>query len=136
MSLTGHARQVGFSLLELLVAFAIMAMSIGMIYRAMGSSVHSVAAVSLQQQAVAIAEGLLNTRDSVTEQGWQESGVTDAFTWQVVSDLVSSTPSSPQSLPLHHVSVVVSWTDGISTRQVVLQTFLPQRQPMPGEVIR
>lgn len=132
----GRAAETGFSLLELLVAFAIMAISVGVIYRAMGSSVHSVAAVGLQQQAAALAEGLLNMRDSVTEQGWQESGVTDAFTWQVVSVLVSSSPSSPQSLPLHHVSVVVSWKDGISTRQVVLQTFLPQRRPMPGEVIR
>ena len=35
----------GFSLLELLVAFAIMAMSLAMIYRAVGGSVRNVSAI-------------------------------------------------------------------------------------------
>jgi general secretion pathway protein I len=36
MNATGRSVQGGFSLLELLVAFVIMAMSLGMLYRASG----------------------------------------------------------------------------------------------------
>lgn len=69
-----HRRQRGLTLLELLVAFAIMALSLGMLYRAMGSSARSVADVDRYQRAVVLAESLLSLRDAIPEQGLNQSG--------------------------------------------------------------
>ncbi|OPH17317.1 general secretion pathway protein GspI, partial [Azospirillum brasilense] len=65
-----HRGQQGLTLLELLVAFAIMALALGMLYRAMGGSARSVADVDRYQRAVVLAQSLLALRDAVPEQGW------------------------------------------------------------------
>ena len=54
----------GFTLLELMVAFAIMAMSLGLIYRAMGSSASNTPGVALAEvydlSAPAVGQKLFN----------------------------------------------------------------------------
>jgi len=125
--------QRGFTLLELMVAFAIMAMSLGLIYRAMGSSASNAGQLAARQQAVMLAESLLQTKDSVTPEGWNENGQSGNFSWQVASQLYGVLDNTPGRLKLHEVSVSVSWPDGTKTRQVQTQTLLPQRLPGPGE---
>jgi general secretion pathway protein I len=125
--------QRGFTLLELMVAFAIMAMSLGLIYRAMGSSASNAGQLAARQQAVLLAESLLQTKDSVTPEGWNENGQSGNFSWQVASQLYGVLDNTPGRLKLHEISIIVSWPDGTKTRQVQTQTLLPQRLPGPGE---
>lgn len=125
--------QHGFTLLELMVAFAIMAMSLGLIYRAMGSSASNAGQLAARQQAVMLAESLLQTKDSVTPEGWNENGQSGNFSWQVASQLYGVIDNTPGRLKLHEVNITVSWPDGTKTRQVQTQTLLPQRLPGPGE---
>ena len=125
--------QRGFTLLELMVAFAIMAISLGLIYRAMGSSASNAGQLAARQQAVMLAESLLQNKDSVTPEGWNENGQSGNFSWQVASQLYGVLDNTPGRLKLHEVSVSVSWPDGTKTRQVQTQTLLPQRLPGPGE---
>ena len=125
--------QRGFTLLELMVAFAIMAMSLGLIYRAMGSSASNAGQLAARQQAVLLAESLLQTKDSVTPEGWNENGQSGNFSWQVASQLYGVLDNTPGRLKLHEISITVSWPDGTKTRQVQTQTLLPQRLPGPGE---
>lgn len=125
--------QRGFTLLELMVAFAIMAMSLGLIYRAMGSSASNAGQLAARQQAVMLAESLLQTKDSVTPEGWNENGQSGNFSWQVASQLYGVLDNTPGHLKLHEVNITVSWPDGAKTRQVQTQTLLPQRLPGPGE---
>lgn len=136
MTLASQKSQQGFSLLELLVAFAIMALSLGMIYKAMGAGARHAGDMSLHQQASMLSESLLNTRDSVAQEGWNESGVASTFAWKVSSKPYASDINSTALVPLHHIFVVVSWFDGAVPKQLELQTLLPQRQPLPGEAIK
>lgn len=134
----------GLSLLELLVAFAIMALSIGLLYRSMGGSAHSVAAMTQQQQAAMVAESVLALRDAVTAEGWNETGTSAGFRWAVSSRPFTTrlpwpltTPDAPQPvdlLPLHEVHLSVFWADDNRPRQLDIITLLPQRKPFAGEV--
>lgn len=128
--------QLGFSLLELLVAFSIMAMSLGFIYKAIGASASNVGGMTLHQQASMLAESLLNSRDSVTDQGWNESGAHASFAWQVSSQPFATGTSGPEITPLHQILVTVTWPDGMRQQQLSAQTLLPQRKPLPGETVR
>lgn len=132
-----HAkRQGGFSLLELLVAFAIMAMSLGLLYRMAGGSARSTADVVQQQQAVWLAESILASRNSVLKDGWQEDGESAGFKWRVRSQRHNSGVQAPDLVGLHRIDVTVSWTLGSRPGQLELATLLPERQPGIGEVVR
>lgn len=137
--------QRGLSLLELLVAFAIMAMALGMLYRSMGSSARNVAEMVYQQQAAMVAESLLSARESVSAEGWTESGESAGFTWQVKSEPYlqeirrETGPSGATSITatkLHQVLITVRWFDGSRTQAFEMQTLLPQRRQDPGELSR
>lgn len=128
--------QAGFSLLELLVAFTIMAMSLGLIYKSMGTSARNVGDLTLHQQATMLAETLLNSRDSVSDQGWNESGVYSVFFWQVSSRPYGAPSIATEFIRLHEVDITVSWADDTRQKQLQAKTLLPQRKPLPGEVVR
>lgn len=127
--------QRGFSLLELLVAFAIMAMSLGLLYRVAGGSARHVADVVQHQQATWLAESLLASRGNVGATGWNEDGESAGFKWQVRSSPYSSGVKGPQVVPLHAIRLSISWTAGSRPGQLDLVTLLPERKPQPGEVV-
>ena len=128
------ATQRGFSLLELLVAFSIMALSLGLLYKVAGGSARNVSDVVQSQQAGWLAESILASRSSVLEGGWNEDGESAGFVWQVRSVPFNSGINILQAIPLHSVRIAVSWTAGSRPGQLELVTLLPQRKPVPGEV--
>jgi general secretion pathway protein I len=129
-------RQGGFSLLELLVAFAIMAMSLGLLYRMAGGSARNTTDVVQQQQAAWLAESILASRGSVSADGWQEDGESAGFKWSIRSQRYSSGVEGPDIVPLHRIELVLAWNLGSRPAQLQLATLLPERKPRPGEVIR
>ena len=133
MSTMGRVR--GLTLLELLVAFAIMAVSLGMLYRIMGGSARSVAEVERYQQAIVLAQSLLSLRDTVPEQGWLQVGESAGYQWNIQSAPYATGISGPNIPPLHEVGISIVWMDGGQRRSLELTTLRPQRKP-PTQVPR
>lgn len=127
-----RARAQGFSLLELLVAFVIMAFSLTAIYQASGGSVRQVQDTELHQRANALAESLLALKSVVPSEGWNESGESAGMTWSVRSAPYTTEHQGPTVTPLHQIWLTVSWMDRNRARELVLTTLRPQRLPQAG----
>jgi general secretion pathway protein I len=134
MSRSGRWRQRGLSLLELLVAFAIMAIALGMLYKASGSSARSVSEAASYQRAMSLAESLLSMRDAVPAQGWNEAGQSAQFSWKIHSQPYATLASQGNlAAPvLHAVEVGVEWSEGTRLRRIDLHTLRPQRNVPAG----
>lgn len=126
--------QRGLSLLELLVALSIMAFAIGALYRVLGSSVRNVGMLQGQQKAVLLAQSLLAARDAVAPEGWNESGNTAGYDWEVHSQPYASMAGQPGVTPLHAIALEIRWIDGGQPRQIELRTVRPQRLPVAPSV--
>lgn len=124
--------QGGFSLLELLVAFVIMAFSLGMLYQASGGTVRALADTEQHFRATVLAQSVLNSRDNVPEAGWNESGESAGFAWRVSSAPYRTDVSDPKVPPLQQVAIVIGWTDRRGPRQLELSTLLPQAKAPPA----
>jgi general secretion pathway protein I len=123
-------RSAGFTLVEVVVALAIMAIALGVLYRAVGGGVRTVGDLSAYSRAVAIGESVLQMRDSVPAEGWNESGQWEGFRWSVASAPYES--GAEAGLPLHRVQVDVAWSDGLRERTFALVSLRPQRVERPG----
>ena len=125
-------RQTGLSLLEILVAFSIMAMALGVLYRATGGSVRSVSAIETTQRAASLAQSLLALRDAVPAAGWTDSGETAGFAWTIHSAPYPTSVAQPNVPPLHEVVVEIQWSDAGAGRTLSVSTLRPERKPLPG----
>jgi len=128
----------GFTLLEVLVAVAILAMSITLIYQAMGSGASAIYKVTQQHKAIVLAESLLASRDWVAPQGWNETGQSGGISWKAISapypTPVSQT-GAPNMVRLHKVGLTLQWLDAGTPQTLELITLLPEGRPLPGETI-
>lgn len=125
----------GFSLLELLVAVAVMGLALTLLYRIDASAVRGVGDYAAQQRAGVLARSLLDARDAVPAAGWQEAGEDAGFAWSVSSAPWPTPPGLEVGAPLlHEVTVSVRWAGRAGPQQVELRTLLPQARAEPGSV--
>ena len=127
-----RTRQLGFSLLEVLVAFAILAISMGVILQSYSTGVRGIALSEEYTKAVDLAESQL-AQVGVTiplEVGVSEGDFAEKYHWSVsinsADDLV---PAESTLLPLE-VEIRVSWQDGREQRSVDLATLKLTRRPL------
>ncbi len=119
-------RHQGFSLLEMLVAVAILGISLSVLYEVVGGATKIVRVDQKYAYAVELGQSLIANYSVVPTAGLKQSGRTaGGFSWRVDTNAVLLDPLS--TLPegsLQALQVQVSWTDGEKQREVVLNTVV------------
>ena len=124
------ARQDGFALLEVLIAFVIAAMALGLLFQAASSSGGAAKQAGNYEEAISRAKSRMAAigRDSDVAPGEQGGDDGGAYRWRVkispsaVAQLPADAPPPTASLALYDVEVAISWTDGGHRREVVLHS--------------
>lgn len=110
-------RQQGFSLLEILIAFSILALSLGILLKIFSSGVNTAVVAEDYSVAVQIAESLMAaTGIEKPLQAGQESGLeNDKYHWLVEVSPFQFNPEhiglETMTAALFKVKVTVSWSD-------------------------
>lgn len=133
---TANTTQAGFSLLEMLVAFVIMAFSLTMIYRVSGGTARNSAELEQYQHASLLADSLLNERDAVPAAGWNAQGTSAGYQWTVRSVPFSTSFAGAAVPPLKEIAIEVRWMESGRIKTYELHTLRPQARPVAGEGLR
>ena len=121
----GRTRAQGFSLLEMVVAIAILALALGALYQAASGATRNVRADEKYAYGVELARSLLAANARVPADGVSDSGETEGgFSWRVSTRPVDLQRTSMAAVSLHEIEVGVSWEDGGRLREVVLNSVV------------
>jgi len=134
------SKQTGFSLLEILVAFSILAIALGILLNIFSSGVETAAVAEEYSSAVQIAETLMaRTGVESSLQPGQTAGIeNDKYSWQVTvapyEPTLEGFDTKSLSAALFMVTVNVSWdgngvSDGNHQREVELSTLKLSSKP-------
>ena len=117
----------GFSLIEVLVAFSIMALALGVLYQSGAGSLRAAVLSDQYVRAALWGQSLIDALETVPAGGWHDSGSTeDGFHWQIGSRPLQESSDVDVAIPLHEVAVTIDWTDRGRRREFRIATVLPQ----------
>ena len=124
--MTGRIRQRGFSLLEVLVAFAILSVSLGVLLQVFATGLRNAGMADDYTQATLYAESILAAygRETPLGEGVREGPVNDRFSWRgTVSAYAEGMPDPEKTrMRAYRISVEVFWRGLTQTRSVMLET--------------
>ena len=137
MSARGTAQQ-GFTLIEVLVAFMILTLSVSVLLRIFSGGLNNVAVAGNYAQAVLVAESQLalvgRSEPLLVGQTYGESG--ERFRWRrIIESYLPWEDDTALTVPVsgYHVTVEVSWTHNGRNQQITLNSLRVQNRPT-GEV--
>jgi len=127
LSSTRRQNNTGFSLLEMVVAIAILGLALGALYQAAGGATRNVRTDERYAFATELAQSLLANHSRVPAQGVSERGETaGGFVWEVVTRPVEGgqNQQSRSTTSLHEIQVIVAWSEGLRSPEVVLNSVV------------
>ena len=117
----------GFSLLEVLVAFAILSVSLGVLLQVFAGGLRNVGMADDYSQATLYAESILTAygREAPLSEGVHEGPINDRFSWRgTVSAYTEGMPDAEKiRMRAYRINVEVFWHGLVQTRSVVLETL-------------
>lgn len=123
-----RSSSAGFSLLEMLVAISILAVSLAALYQAASGATRNVRVDEKYAYAVELARSLLADNTIVPLNGTSIRGETSGgFRWRVNTSPVDLNRTSMAIGSLHNIEVGVSWADGSKSRELVLNSVVEGR---------
>jgi general secretion pathway protein I len=123
------ATQAGFSLLEVLVAFSILALSLGVLLRMFGGDGRLAGQAEEYSRAVVLAQSLLANAgvEAPLMPGQSNGTIDDQFDWVMTVTPFASPDGEPwpqqQPFTPYWVTVAVEWGEGNEFRSFDLQTL-------------
>ena len=129
--------QGGFTLLEVLIALAILGTAVVMSIQGVSQGLRLLKSAGDQQQAIIVADQ--KARELLVPTEGTESGTDGRFSWQRTSQVLATpelTPANaPQKWRVFQISVVVTWDEQrrleVSTLRTVPATSDPTRAVLP-----
>lgn len=118
--------QQGFSLLEVVVAFAILALTLGVLMQIFSRAMNTTALGGTYSRAATLAEARLNLvgLDIPLETGTHSGDPEDGFDWQVsIEEYVLEDAMWEIELQPFLVTSVVSWDTAEGTREISLSSL-------------
>ena len=121
----GRRRAAGFSMLEMVVAMAILALALGALYQAASGATRNVRSDEKYAYGVELARTLLANYARVPRDGVSAGGETaGGFDWRVVTRPVDLERTALAAASLQTIAVTVRWQDGVRSREVVLDSVV------------
>jgi general secretion pathway protein I len=128
--MTGRNTQRGFALIEVLVAFIIAAVALGLLFQAASSSGRAARQAGNYEEAVSRAKSHMAAVGHESDVSASDLAGDDGgnYRWRVkISPSAIAQPPkdaglSPARLTLFNVEVTISWSDGAHQREVVLHS--------------
>lgn len=123
-----HRLLGGFTLLEVIVALAILVLTLGVLYQAFGTGTKTVGTAKKHTHAALLAESGLAALGVERPLAVGESRVVvakgyDLHTVVTAVETADGTASSRSPYQLYEVMLTVEWRDGDSVRSIFFRTF-------------